>query len=78
MMNEDWYEPGCEIEVVFNPHTRCVQVSDTFGFFRPFSLMMWKRFVEVPYQTMKKHGYTKERVIEIFLGDFHYMYCCKN
>jgi hypothetical protein len=76
----DWVTHNIQIELWVNCARHCILVGDTYGYFRPFSIPQWIKYVEKPFAKWKqiKPSITKEKVIEIVLCEFKYMYICKN
>lgn len=71
--------PELDLAVTYDPETERVSVSDIYGSFVPFPLLMWQKCVTVPYQNyFVKKGKSVEVVINMFLGEYRYFYYCKN
>lgn len=67
-----------EIDVHFDKGINKFRIKDTFGEFLPIPIPMWQHCIEKPYEVMKQNGTTIERVLEIFMSDYSYLYVCKN
>lgn len=74
MPNED-----IEVDVVFDNRIGKFRIIDPYGEFVPISIPMWQHCIEKPFQIMNaEKGTTIQRVLQIFMSDYSYLYICKN